>query len=338
MPRIHLREVREDEQRSPSGKYHSFARNLSLALGGTRNTGPWGGGHPFDVQIRRLPAGASICPHHLHLAQWELFLIRTGTGTVRAGTASHSVRPGDAFVHPPGEAHQLTNTGTTDLEVLIVADNPLLDAFYYPDSNKWGLRPPGMFFRLTPVDYFDGEESSDPPRPAAPAAALPAPATPFNQRHRNLADLPWEPWSSPKGRFRAEWKQISAALGAQDKTPVGLGGHPFDLELGRLAPGQRGCPYHRHATQWEFYLFDSGHGTFRHDDETLAVGPGDLVLTPPGTAHDFTNTGSTELTYLLVVDNPAVDIWHYPDSHKWGFNAPRKFFRPSEVDYFDGEE
>ncbi|OYU97910.1 MAG: cupin, partial [Verrucomicrobiales bacterium VVV1] len=42
--------------------------------------------------------------------------------------------------------------------VLIVADNPPLDAFHYPDSDKWGLRAPRKFFRLNEADYWDGEE------------------------------------------------------------------------------------------------------------------------------------------------------------------------------------
>ena len=96
-----------------------------------------------------------MCPFHSHLAQWEAFVIRAGT--VRPGAETHAVRSGDAFVHPPGEARQLINSGTDDLEVLIVTDSPQLDVFYYPDSNKWGLRPAGKYFRMTEVGNFDGD-------------------------------------------------------------------------------------------------------------------------------------------------------------------------------------
>ena len=87
-----------------------------------------GGGHPFDVQIRRIPPGAAVCPFHSHLAQWELFVVLAGSATVRAGGETHTARIGDVFVHPPHEAHQLSNPGTVDLEVLILSDNPVLDA------------------------------------------------------------------------------------------------------------------------------------------------------------------------------------------------------------------
>jgi len=340
MNRVHIADLPWEEQYSPTKKFHSFARNISLALGGVRNAGTWGGGHPFDLQIRRIPPGAAVCPFHSHLAQWELYIVQSGQGTVRAGAETHPVETGDVFVHPPGEPHQLTNSGTTDLEVLIVADNPQLDAFYYPDSNKWGLRPPGKYFRTSEAAYFDGEEPAIVgAAPYRPSGSPPAPAlTPFAQRKLRSDDLPWEPWASPKGKFRATSKELSIALGAQRNTPTGLGGHPFDLELGKLAPGECGCPFHSHAAQWECFIFLTGTGSVRTTAGSNQIVAGDVILHPPGTSHQFSNTGDTDLLYYLVADNPPVDYWHYPDSGKWGLRAPRKFFRITEADYWDGEE
>ena len=148
MPHLTLTDVPWQEQRSPTGKFHSFARNITVALGGPRNIGTWGGGHPFDVQVRRVPPGAAVCPYHSHLAQWEFFVLLSGQATIRTEDGVHAASTGDFWFHPPGVAHQLINRGDVDLEVLIVADSPPLDACYYPDSNKWGLRPPGKFFRM----------------------------------------------------------------------------------------------------------------------------------------------------------------------------------------------
>ena len=343
MSRIRIQDVAEEEQHSPGGKYHSHCRNLSLALGGVRNAGTWGGGHPFDLQIRRIPAGKAVCPFHLHYAQWEMFLVRAGHGTVRSRDGHHPIRTGDAFFHPPGEPHQLINSGDTDLEVLIITDNPVLDGCHYPDSNKWALRPPGIVFRLTEAHYFDGEEplppgsTERPPHAIKPAPAI-APATPFSSRKLNVDDLPWEDWSSPKGKFRASSKSISVAFGAKHRAPLTGGGHPFDLEYARVPPGATICPFHFHALQWECYLFLGGRGEFRLGDERFPVGADDLVMAKPGVAHTFTNTGTDDLSYLLVTDDPPADYWHYPDSGKWGISAPRKFFHPAEADYFDGEE
>ncbi len=343
MKPLNIHAVPEEEQVSPAGHFQSFYRNLSLALGGVRNAGTWGGGHPFDLQIRRIPPGKSVCPFHIHFAQWELFVVRSGHGTVRVGDERHAVRTGDVFLHPPGEAHQILNTGDTDLEVLIVTDNPQLDAFHYPDSDKWGFRPPGKIFRLTEVNYFDGEEELPPGATERPAYAIKpaptvAPATPFSARKLNIDDLSWEDWSSPKGKFAQSGKQLSVALGAKHRAPLTAGGHPFDLELARIPPGKCACPFHFHALQWECYLFLGGRGEFRLGDERFAVGADDLVMARPGVAHTFTNTGTEPLTYLLVTDDPPADYWHYPDSGKWGCSTPRKFFRPAEADYFDGEE
>ncbi|MES1167962.1 MAG: cupin domain-containing protein, partial [Oleiharenicola lentus] len=305
-----------------------------------RGTGLSGGGHPFDVQIRRLPPGAAVCPLHMHLAQWELFVVRSGEGTVRAGGERHAVKAGDVFIHPPGAAHQLINTGTGDLEVFIIADNPPLDLCYYPDSDKWGGRSFGKVFRVTDCDYFDGEE--DPVPGAAPAALskppVPPPPAPFASRRVSIEALPWEDLDSPKRKFRGSSKGLSEALGALRNKPTGLGGHPFDLELGKVPPGFSCCPYHSHSSQWEFYIVVEGTGTVRTAEGVQPVGPGDVVLHPPGEAHQFTNTGTTDLQYFLIADNPSIDIWRYPDSDKWGHNAPRKIFRATDADYWDGEE
>ena len=259
---------------------------------------------------------------------------------MRAGGETHAIGPGDFFIHPPGEPHQLINSGSTDLEVLIVADNPPLDAFHYPDSDKWGLRPPGSYFRPTEAGYYDGEEppvAGAPPYQPSGSPAAP-PLAPFSTRKSHLDDLPWEPWTSPKGRFRGTSKELSIALGAKRNTPAGLGGHPFDLELGKLAPGECGCPLHSHAAQWELFLILEGTGTMRSTAGTTPVAAGAAVLHPPGDAHQLTNTGATDLLYLLIADNPPVDFFHYPDSNKWGFRVPRKCFRATDTGYWDGEE
>ena len=186
MHHVHFPSLSWEEQRSPTGKFHSFCRNVSMALGGLRNTGTWGGGHPFDLQVRRIPPGAAVCPFHLHVGQWEMFLVRSGDGTVRTPEGRTAVKTGDVFFHPPGVPHQLINSGTADLEVLIVADNPPVDGCHYPDSNKWSLRPPGKLFRMTETDYFDGEDT--PVADVAPYQIAPAPAAapvaPFAQRKR----------------------------------------------------------------------------------------------------------------------------------------------------------
>jgi uncharacterized cupin superfamily protein len=157
---VNLRDIPEIERKSPKGKYQSLCKNVSVALGAANPAvGAQGDAHPFDLQIRRLPPGKSVCPYHAHVNQWELFVIRSGTAAVRRDGEVFQVHAGDVFIHPPGTAHQITNTSATDeLVIQIIADNPPLDICRYPDSNKWAHSHTRTFFRMTEVDYFDGEE------------------------------------------------------------------------------------------------------------------------------------------------------------------------------------
>ncbi|HYC70873.1 MAG TPA: cupin domain-containing protein [Opitutaceae bacterium] len=340
MNHVNLRHVPEEELRSPTGKFHSFCRNISLALGGVRNVGVAGGGHPFDVQLRRLPPGAAVCPHHAHYSQWELFVVRAGRGTVRADERRYEVRTGDVFIHPPGEAHQLINTGLRDLEVMIVADHPALDACYYPDSDKWGLRPPGKAFRMHACDYYDGEDDLSSAAPGGyrpPPLALPRPVSSFRRRRTQVDDMPWSRWRTPKGKFEQLGRGLSEAIGdVRGGWPQK--GHPFNLELVKVPAGRSAGPLHAHLGQWEMFMILEGAGTVRLERGRRTVGPGDVVMHPPGEAHQLTNTGRRPLLFYIIADNPPLDIFRYPESDKWGFLAPRKYFRMTEVPYPDGEE
>jgi uncharacterized cupin superfamily protein len=167
---------------------------------------------------------------------------------------------------------------------------------------------------------------------------LPAPTTPFAQRLRHIDDIAWEDWSSPKGKFRGSFRGVSLAFGARHKTPVGLGGHPFDVEFGKVPAGAALFPFHSHSAQWEFYYFTAGGGEFRLGDARFAVEPGDCVMAAPGAAHMFSNRGDSDLHYCVIADDHTNETWHLPDSGKVGFSNPRRFVRTVEVDYFDGEE
>ncbi|MFM1850487.1 MAG: hypothetical protein RIS54_171 [Verrucomicrobiota bacterium] len=143
-------------------------------------------------------------------------------------------------------------------------------------------------------------------------------------------------WSSTTGKYHGAGKQVSEALGAKLNANLAEGGHPFDLEFGKLLPGKAGCAFHTHSAQWECFVFLSGRGRVRTPEGFLAVGPGDVVLHPPGTPHQ--TIADAELACLIVTDNPTEDIFFYPDSNKWGTRLGGKLFRINEVDYFDGEE
>ena len=158
MKKINQNQIDWVERKSPKRKYNLFRRHISLLLGGKKDTGTWGGGHPFDVEMTRVPPGKTNWPYHAHSSQWEMYIILSGRGQLRTAEGKSEVGPGDSFIHPPGEAHQIENTGTEDLVYYVITDNPQSDVGTYPDSNKWFIKPQRKIFEITEVDYFKGEE------------------------------------------------------------------------------------------------------------------------------------------------------------------------------------
>lgn len=158
MNKINIRDVPEVERKSPQGKYHLFRRHLSVALGGKSDTGTWGGGHPFDLELVRVPPGAKNFPLHQHAAQWELYLIVSGRGEVSNGSKVSVLEAGDTLIFPPDHAHQLTNTGPDDLSYYVIADQPQADVAFYPDTRRWSIKPQKKHFVMTEADYFEPGE------------------------------------------------------------------------------------------------------------------------------------------------------------------------------------
>lgn len=65
----------------------------------------------------RLPAGAATTPHY-HQRTEEIYYITHGQGQMRIGQELRDVRPGDAIAIPPGQVHQIRNTGPDVLRLL----------------------------------------------------------------------------------------------------------------------------------------------------------------------------------------------------------------------------
>lgn len=347
MKTVNVDDLAWEEWSSPGGKFHGSSKELSIALGARRNAPLGDGGHPFDLELGRLRSGKTGCPMHSHSSQWELFVILTGRGTVRYGSAQRDVRAGDAVMHPPGEAHQLINTGETDLDYLLVADNPLVDIWHYPDSDKWGFRHPRKFFRATDVEYYLGEDDGPPLAGStaedglANAASPSAPAEPL-ARFLTLDTIPWELRQSPKKKYASYCRDISLALGGKRDLGPWAGGHPFDLQIRRVPAGAAVCPLHAHSQQWEMFFVISGTATVRTGagsaESSDAVRAGDVFLQAPGTPHQIINTGAEEFVFYVVADNPPAETCFYPESDKWMIKPERKVVRITETDYFDGEE
>src|SRR5690606_32660783 len=157
----------------------------------------------------RLRPGKSGCPFHSHWSQWELYVILSGHGIARFGDQRREIKAGDVVMHPPYEAHQLINTGDVDLDYFLIADNPPVDVWHYPDSSKWGFRPHGGIFRRVDVHYYDGEEAGAEQRPPSP----PTPPSPGPRaRFAVIAEIPEQEARSPQGKYHSFYRDISLAL------------------------------------------------------------------------------------------------------------------------------
>ncbi len=131
------------------------------------------GARKLGYNVTQVPPGKRAFPFHNHHVNEEMFFILDGTGEIRIGEKVHPVRPGDVIACPPGgpeTAHQIVNTGSSDLRYLAVSTNLMPEVAEYPDSGKFlvadrgpgGSTDPAEMFRFigraaASLDYWDGE-------------------------------------------------------------------------------------------------------------------------------------------------------------------------------------
>jgi uncharacterized cupin superfamily protein len=131
------------------------------------------GAQKLGYNITAVPPGKRAFPFHNHRVNEEMFFIIKGSGEVRIGKATYPIRQGDVIACPPGgpeAAHQIVNTGNTELKYLAVSTKLSPEIAEYPDSGKFGVLAeypsgadgtPGGFRFVgrtdRAVDYWEGE-------------------------------------------------------------------------------------------------------------------------------------------------------------------------------------
>jgi uncharacterized cupin superfamily protein len=159
MRKVNTNTITEDTWSSPKGTFAGAGVEISVALGRNPTSSDLKERHPFDVEILRIAPGKRPYPYHSHSAQWEFYHVISGKGHVRHNDGSDAIETGDAFIFEPGEPHQLINDGSEDLLVYVVADNPIGESAYYPDSDKWLVRSPERrLIASEALEYYVGEE------------------------------------------------------------------------------------------------------------------------------------------------------------------------------------
>jgi uncharacterized cupin superfamily protein len=127
----------------------------------------------------------------------------------------------------------------------------------------------------------------------------------------------------------------------------GTAAQKLGASISILAPGKRGCPYHRHHAQEEMFVIIEGSGTLRVAGEMLPLKAGDVIFTPTGSdyPHQMINTSDAPLKYLSISTMEPTDICEYPDSGKFMAEGSLDRATPFAVigrsepslDYWDGE-
>jgi uncharacterized cupin superfamily protein len=157
----------------------------------------------------------------------------------------------------------------------------------------------------------------------------------------NEKDVSREHRKSPQEAFEMHRQHVSVAMRGGETFYTGPweGGPPFDVEITTIPPGKKNYPYHSHACSWEYYIFISGTGKFRDENNDWHdIKPGDHVQCATNQAHQIWNDGSENLIFYVIAGNCKVEVAHYPDTGKTLILPERKLGYLSEADYYEREE
>ncbi len=116
----------------------------------------------LNFDLRQLPPGRFSAPYHFHRYAEELFMILSGSATLRTPEGFEVVGTGDLIFFEMGErgAHQLYNHTSEPCTFLDVRSYIGHDVCEYPDSHKILLAPSFEIFGTEATrSYFDGEEN-----------------------------------------------------------------------------------------------------------------------------------------------------------------------------------
>jgi uncharacterized cupin superfamily protein len=115
----------------------------------------------LNFDLRLLNPGQFSAPYHFHRYAEELFMIVSGSMTMRTPDGIEVVQGGDIIFFEMGEtgAHQFFNHGSDPCIYLDVRTFIGYDICEYPDSGKILLAPSyEIFNKEIKLGYFAGEE------------------------------------------------------------------------------------------------------------------------------------------------------------------------------------
>ncbi|PRY90340.1 Cupin domain-containing protein [Marinilabilia salmonicolor] len=116
----------------------------------------------LNFDLRQLNPDEFSAPYHFHRYAEELFMILSGSATLRTPDGLEIVNVGDLMFFEKGEtgAHQLYNHTEESCVYLDIRTYIGYDIAEYPDSDKILIAPSfEIFNKNSQAGYFDGEKS-----------------------------------------------------------------------------------------------------------------------------------------------------------------------------------
>lgn len=240
------------------------------------------------VNLAWLPPGKESAVYHLHYREEEWLYVLEGQGVVEVDGAALEVHPGDFLGFPPGVAHHLRNSGSTDLmfleggEVIAdveVADFPRLARRLVRFGRQVAVYPLGAEVPFVPgaselTAELGGKSPTKASRVLVPASERGEPLI-FRHPENPRAEISLSALSRPTGLKRV------AVVHA--RVPAGREAFVYHL--------------HQHDEEWMYVL--SGRGVAEVGETEYELGPGDFLGFPPGgPAHNTRALSEEDLVYV----------------------------------------
>ncbi len=126
--KINLDELPHWKTRKGPGRHERKQAEVGLLIGARK----------LGYQVFEVAPNNFATAMHAHSEEEELYVVFSGSGTIRFPFGEYPIRKGDMIALPVGErgAHRIQNTGSTNLVVLALANTAPDDCVYYPDSDK----------------------------------------------------------------------------------------------------------------------------------------------------------------------------------------------------------
>jgi uncharacterized cupin superfamily protein len=115
----------------------------------------------LNFDLRKLNSGQFSAPFHFHQFAEELFMVVSGTMTLRTIEGVEEVKNGDVIFCEKGKhgAHQFYNHSDQPCVYIDIRSYIGFDVCEYPDSDKILIAPTfDVFKKTSTTDYFEGEK------------------------------------------------------------------------------------------------------------------------------------------------------------------------------------